>query len=132
MFNVYSFERKVLEDEQNKEQEDKNRKVRSTHRKMRDMMAENYQKRVALFIREMVDSPVRHNDEYSIRLKLNTSKVSDNRNRHFMSLTNENKSIINDQELNKNTKRSHNSRYQGHRTTKSINNESQKPLNYFR
>ena len=33
--------------------------------------------RVAMFIRDMVDSPVRHNDEYSMRLTLNTSKASD-------------------------------------------------------
>ena len=96
MFNVYSFERRVMEDEKTKVKEEKERRVKSTHRRMRDVMSENYQKRIALFIREMVDSPVKHNDEYSMRLNLNTTKSSEQRNRHFTSLTNESRSLIND------------------------------------
>ena len=66
-----------MADEKSKLKEDKDKRVMSTHRRMRDILAENYQKRVAMFIREMVDSPVKHNDEYSMRLTLNTSKASD-------------------------------------------------------
>ena len=121
MFNVYSFERKVNEDERIKEKEEKDRKVQSTHRRMRDILSENYQKRVALFIREMVDSPVRYNDDYSMRFNLSTTKAYDRRNKHFTSLTNESKSMANDKDEPRSTKQSHNSRYQGHRVTKSIN-----------
>jgi hypothetical protein len=87
MFNVYAFEKKVREDDSVREQEEKNKRVMSTHRKMRDLLAENYQKRVAMFIREMADTPVAHNDDYSMRLTLNTSNISENAKNHFTSLT---------------------------------------------
>lgn len=78
MFNIYSFERKLREEETLRETDEKDKRIMVSHRKVRDILAENYQKRVAMFIRDMVDSPVTQNDDYTMRTTLLSTK---NRNK---------------------------------------------------
>lgn len=131
MFNVFAFERKVKENETARHNRDKHKRVMSVHRKMRDVLAENYQKRVASFIREMVDSPVRQNDDYTLRLTINTSKASDASYKHFTSLMADNKSLMDMKSADRTGKMSPNYRY-GHSTSKSISSSFQQPTRDFR
>lgn len=105
----------------------------STHRKMRDIQADNYQKRVAMFIREMVDSPVAFNDDYTMRMTLNTSKASEGAATHFTSIANEGRSVAGTSDANNLSKMIHNNRY-GHKTSKSTNNNTMNeiPIKDFR
>lgn len=104
----------------------------STHRKMRDIQADNYQKRVAMFIREMVDSPVAFNDDYTMRMTLNTSKASEGGATHFTSIANEGRSVAGTSDANTLSKMTYNNRY-GHKTSKSTNNTMNEiPIKDFR
>jgi len=133
MFNIYSFEKKIKEDEKVKEEGEKTKRIMSTHRKLRDVMAENYQKRVTLFIREMVDSPVMHNDEYTIRTSLNSSIQGKKLNSfEFGSLAGENKSIISNDYTSKLSRRTHSSRYKSHKGSKSTSTTFIQPTPDFR
>lgn len=131
MFNVFAFERKVKEDETARQDRDRHRRVMSVHKKMRDVLAENYQKRVASFIREMVDSPVRQNDDYTLRLTINTTKASDAKFKHFTSLVADNKQLTDLKSTERTGKLSPNYRY-GHSTSKSISSSFQQPTRDFR
>ena len=124
MFNVYTFEKKIKENEDSKNEEDKHKRVMSTHRKIRDVLSDNYQKRVASFIREMVDSPVQQNDDYTMRLTLNTSKASHTNKSQFTSLNaaGGELSVL---------KRSAKNRY-GNKREKSLSMSTQEPTKDFR
>mgnify|MGYP000513021346 CR=1 FL=1 len=124
MFNVYTFEKKIKQDEDSKVEEDKHKRVMSTHRKMRDVLSENYQKRVASFIREMVDSPVQQSDDYTMRLTLNTSKASEANKSQFTSFNAEGKQLS---VLKRNSK----NRY-CHNQAKSLSMSTQEPTKDFR
>jgi hypothetical protein len=133
MFNIYSFEKKIKQEDDVKETEQKEKRIMSTHRKTRDVLAENYQKRVASFIREMVDSPVANNDEYSIRTTLLSSK---NRNKfksmEFSSIDNDDKELSQTMKTAGTTKNSHNRRYKNDKSNKSTNSSFQQPTPDFR
>jgi hypothetical protein len=131
MFNIYSFEKKVKYEEEGKIKEAKNQRIMSTHRKQRDTQAENYQKRVAMFIREMVDKPVLNNDDYTQRTTLNMSKNSGTGYSHFTSLNNEGNS--NSGTSKTLSSKAYNNRY-GHKSTKSTarNTMDEVPIRDFR
>ena len=133
MFNIYSFERKVQEEDKTRQDIEKDKKVMSSHRKMRDIMAENYQRRVAMFIREMVDSPVEHTDEYTMRTTILSAK---NRNKfksmEFSSIGNDDQSTKNTTKTMTSTKRTHNQRYRDKSVKNTTFSSFQQPTPDFR
>jgi hypothetical protein len=133
MFNIYSFEKKVKYEEEGKIKEAKNQRIMSTHRKQRDSQAENYQKRVAMFIREMVDKPVLNNDDYTQRTTLNTSKNSGTTYSHFTSFNNDGKSNGGTSKSNTLSSKAYNNRY-GHKSANSTarNTMDEVPTRDFR
>lgn len=68
MFNVYAFDKRSNLADSVRSQKEKQKKNMVVHRRIRDLMAENYQRRVKNFIRDMAEGPVKQNDEYTNRL----------------------------------------------------------------
>lgn len=92
-----------------------------------------------MFIRDMVDSPVQQNDEYTLRLMRediyipgeDTKPITCKNARHFTSLTNEAHNISNISTTDRLSKITHNTRY-GHKTTKSMIDSCEGPIRGFR